>query len=257
MNTQIKQPSRQNPARPKHPEALTSRSCVRENAAESRGEVERSAAFLRPQRRGQTAARPKSPRRNGTRQLFLALLAACLLGTTALAGGADANPNVTPDASSRNTAAEEAKLESPTPRREPDDKDPKKFEKVMGMTIGLVAVVMGIGIAFFVIWHDYRRRHQIVTACHQERMMALEKGLELPPYPQDWMSGPPNDPTEPHSPIKGLKAGVFWLVIGVGTLVFLSLQTRPGLHPSASAIPIAIGVAYFICYSIETRKPRA
>ncbi|MBI4664466.1 MAG: hypothetical protein HY735_37210 [Verrucomicrobia bacterium] len=49
---------------------------------------------------------------------------------------------------------------------------------------------------------------------------------------------------------------MFWLAIGVGTPIFLSLQKSLDLHPSVGAIPMAVGVSYLICYAIETRKPK-
>jgi hypothetical protein len=124
--------------------------------------------------------------------------------------------------------------------------------ETMGVTIGLVSVVMGIGIAFFAVGCDFRKRRHLMNLCHQERLAALEKGLELPPYPREF-GGDANE-QDACGPNTGLKSGLIWLAIGIGTYWFLSSGRRGGLHPSMAAIPIGIGAAYLVYYLVEGRK---
>lgn len=186
-----------------------------------------------------------------------ALLSASILAATAPAAGADAVTDAVTNARAVSPFVEQqSQPESTPPMLKPDEdgKGLKTFETVMGLVIALVSIVMGIGVAFVGIWYDYKKRHDIITACHRERMAALEKGLEMPPYPPDWLAGHPNEAPAPRSPVQGLKAGLMWLTMGVGIVIFLSLQERAGIHPSIGAIPMGIGVVHLICYAVERRR---
>ncbi len=108
----------------------------------------------------------------------------------------------------------------------------------------LAAVVLGTGIPLLAIWCEFKKRQRLVEVCHQERMSALDKGIELPPFPSE-----PFRQSEESSDCggsgTGLKAGLIWLGIGLGAIFFLEKM---------AAIPIGIGVAYLLYYAIEGRK---
>ncbi len=151
--------------------------------------------------------------------------------------------------------------EAPDPLPPPPPTMPRRLREknahdqkmeAMGVTIGLVSVVLGIGIAFFAIGCDFRKRRHLMNLCHKERLAALEKGLELPPYPPELRGS--TDGQDAGGPNTGLKSGLVWLAIGIGIYWFLSSGRRGGLHPSMAAIPIGIGAAYLVYYVIEGRK---
>lgn len=214
--------------------------------------------FTRPRGNNErmTTSSLKSIRRLAPRAQLGVLLAVWL--ATSLSGVA-ADPAVEPAPASPalKLAADTLDPVPPPPpsamRGKTREKNPheQKMES-MGVTIALVSVVMGIGIAFFAIGCDFLKRRHLINVCHQERLAALEKGLELPPYPREFMSGA--DAGEPSGPSTGLKSGLVWLAIGIGIAWFLSSGRRGGLHPSIGAIPIGIGAAYLIYYVIEGRK---
>ena len=188
-----------------------------------------------------------------------ALLSASILAATALAAGGDAATDaVTNGQASASFAGQQPQVAS-TPSTLENNEDGnglKTFETVMGLVIALVAIVMGIGVAFVGVWYDYKKRHAIITACHQERMAALEKGLELPPYPPDWLAGHPQEAPAPRSFIKGLRAGLMWLVIGLTSTLYLCFQSRIDIHPTIGAVPVGIGIVYLICYALEARQAK-
>ena len=170
-----------------------------------------------------------------------------------MAAGADAAVGAAAEAELVEKPDAQPQLTSSSrPRKSREKTDHDRLTELMGISIGFVAVVMGIGIGMLAIWCDYKKRHELIAACHQERLAALEKGLELPPFPPEPFSG--GGPPKPFTPGGSLKAGLVWLAIGIGLAIFLSLQDRGRHHPSVSAIPIAIGVAYLIFYVVEGRK---
>ena len=54
---------------------------------------------------------------------------------------------------------------------------------VLSLFIPIIAIVMGIGIGMLAIYLRYRKRKEISAHYHQERMAAIEKGIECPPWP--------------------------------------------------------------------------
>ena len=119
----------------------------------------------------------------------------------------------------------------------------QKRMELIGISIGAVVAPMGLGLAILAVWGDYKKRQNLIKACHEERMAALEKGLELPPYPSEPFTS--SDSSESDGPSTGLKPGLVWLGIGIGAVFFLG---------KLAAIPIGIGVAYLLYYAIEGRK---
>lgn len=133
------------------------------------------------------------------------------------------------------------------------EKDPLII-KVLGLCIGLAATVLGIGIALLAIWTEYKKRQELINACHRERMAALEKGLEPSAYPVElWQSD--DDPKLP--PGSGLKAGLVLLGVGAGLWLFLPSGGWGPFQRSVGAIPGAIGVAYLLYYLFEGRRRAA
>src|SRR5687768_9372025 len=53
----------------------------------------------------------------------------------------------------------------------------------IGVFIPIVAIVMGIGIGMLAVWTEHKRKAQLLEQLHRERLQALDKGMELPPFP--------------------------------------------------------------------------
>jgi Domain of unknown function (DUF6249) len=117
---------------------------------------------------------------------------------------------------------------------------------ILALSIPIIAIVMGIGIAMLRTWLDYKKKKELFELHHRERMAAIDKGIELPPLPVELLAGPqeryPNDP---------LKTGLVWTLIGVAVSVALFLAGRD--QWAWGLIPAAVGVANLIYFAI-TRK---
>ena len=107
-------------------------------------------------------------------------------------------------------------------------------------------------------------RHQQRTMVHRERLVALEKGTELPPWPEE------------DKPSVGLGigfdnvlllSGLIWLALGVGGMaaafVIVSqpqiqrIQDAPPPEIALIGIPVAlVGLAHLIVYWTRRRSAR-
>ena len=117
---------------------------------------------------------------------------------------------------------------------------------VLGLLIPIISVTVSLGalIVWIVVWH--RRRMREVDCRHQERMAAIEKGLELPPD-----AVPQPAPMPPRS--RYLLRGLIWFGIGLA-ITFGGRDWLQGPMGGAGWIAVAIGAAYLIFYLVEGRK---
>jgi len=58
------------------------------------------------------------------------------------------------------------------------------------IAVPIVAIVMGVFAVVIALGLNYRKRKEIFTLYHSERMLALEKGVPLPPLPALFIRGP-------------------------------------------------------------------
>ena len=98
------------------------------------------------------------------------------------------------------------------------------------------------------IWTTYLRRKRLFELFHQERMAAIDKGVEVPPLPDAFLS----EDARPYNPRRNLLKGLIWLFIGVGALAGLYRQDED--TALFALIPVGIGLAYLIYYFAVGRK---
>ena len=124
--------------------------------------------------------------------------------------------------------------------------------EILALFIPIIAIIMGIGIAMLAIFLQYRKRKETFALYHQERMAALEKGVELPPLP-DYLVTDDARPLRPYHPRRYLLKGLIWLFVGIGLGVALwaCADWEPALF---SLILIGVGLAYLIYYFVEGKK---
>lgn len=123
------------------------------------------------------------------------------------------------------------------------------MQAILALLIPIVAIVLGIGIGMLSIYLNYRKQKELIALYHQERMSAIEKGLDCPPWPEGLLErdeAPPN-------PRRHLLKGLVWLFIGLGAgiAVFAIVDFRKAL---LGLIPVGIGAAHLIYYFVEGRK---
>ena len=134
--------------------------------------------------------------------------------------------------------------------------EPSLSIQIFVFLIPFTAIVMGLGTGMLAIYFNYRKRKEMFTLFHQERMAAIEKGIELPPLSEDFFHE--NGKPSPRSPHKALLNGLIMLSIGLTlyfAMHFTGVRTDGGGDAALFAlIPAGIGVAYLIYYFAAGRK---
>jgi len=122
----------------------------------------------------------------------------------------------------------------------------------LALMIPILSIVLGIGVAMLAIYLGYRKRKEVFALHHQERMLAIEKGLEVPPLPEGLLE----DGAAPYNPKRHLLKGMVWLFVGLGGGVALwATVDAEGAHYSLfSLVFIGIGAAHLIYYFVEGKK---
>jgi hypothetical protein len=128
--------------------------------------------------------------------------------------------------------------------------------EVMVFMVPIVAIVMVFGTGMLSIYFGYRKKKDMFALYHQERMAAIEKGVELPPMPDDFFQeeGRPRRRSA-HGTLLG---GLIWLFVGLTlylALHFAKPRIEDGGDPALFAlIPAGIGAACLIYYFTVGRK---
>lgn len=112
--------------------------------------------------------------------------------------------------------------------------------------------------AFFLIWYHLRtkRRQQMIEIVHRERMMAMEKGTTLPPYPESF-EGPKKTSLMPLNPRWPLGVGAFCIMVGLGAALSMKLSGDP-YHQQVwpfGYMGVFIGVGLFLHYALTRPRP--
>lgn len=124
------------------------------------------------------------------------------------------------------------------------------LKHIMPFLIPIVAIVMGVGIGMLALWIDYRKKRDIFELHHKERMLAIERGMEVPPLPEALLAG--NRDERCQAPGDDLRRGLMWLLVGlaIGVALFLNRSLESAAW---GLIPMAVGAAHLITYG---RHPR-
>jgi hypothetical protein len=125
--------------------------------------------------------------------------------------------------------------------------------------IPITGIIFGVGLVMLVIYLDHLRRSDALRHAHEERMAALEKGIELPP-PLPVTS--PSLPALPGMPPDGPERA-FWLGITLGrhranglTLLLAGAAIMVAMWETGNEyfwwglVPVAIGLSALISASL-------
>ena len=124
------------------------------------------------------------------------------------------------------------------------------FDEIMGMTIGLVSVIMALSIPIAYLVLRYRRARRAMELLHAERMAAIERGMELPPVQFEIETGP----ADGRRPRTALLPGLMWLFVGLAIVIHGLATDFDGPPLFVGLIPVGIGLAYLIYYYVEERR---
>lgn len=121
---------------------------------------------------------------------------------------------------------------------------------VLALSIPIVAIVLGIGIGMLSLFLDYRKKREIFALHHQERMAAIEKGMEVPPLPPEFFRN--GHRNRPRTPSDYLRNGL--VLLCVGAAVTGALYASHNDSWMWGLVPAAVGVAQLLFYFLEARK---
>lgn len=117
--------------------------------------------------------------------------------------------------------------------------------------IPVVAVALGMAIAMLSVWTEHKRKSQLLDQYHKERLVALDKGVELPELDRRLVAL-----DEADTPARAFRNGIMMLLLGV--ILFFAidrlLKERFALF---GLIPTAVGIANLVYGVLLTRKDRS
>src|ERR1700704_3098397 len=114
------------------------------------------------------------------------------------------------------------------------------FSPIPGLLIGALAIVMGCAIPIVAIALDFIKRRRFMELAHQQRMAAIEKGIDLPPLSMALLEEGRRFQRRSSS----LRCGLIWLFTGLGIIVALRATDEGSRTALFGAIPAGVGLAY-------------
>jgi hypothetical protein len=119
--------------------------------------------------------------------------------------------------------------------------------------VPIIAIVLGIAIGMLGLVLDYRKKSRMFELHHKERLLAIERGMEVPPLPPEFFANPRRDDgAGPRA--SSLRWGLIWLLLGAALGV--AMGVNDGLEQASWALlPAAVGLAQIIFYFLAV--PRA
>ena len=113
--------------------------------------------------------------------------------------------------------------------------------------IPIVAIVMGVGIGMLGIYLDFLKKTRMFDLHHKERLIAIERGMEVPPLPSEFFA-PARKPANLKA--NSLRWGLIWLFLGSALGVAMALND--GIEQASWALlPIAEGLALLSFYKLD------
>lgn len=122
------------------------------------------------------------------------------------------------------------------------------LDDVIGALIGLVTVSGILLLILIVVIMDNRTRRMRVKLLHEERMLALDKGL---PVPMDYQDGLFKNKRRPY--VRGL----VFAAIGVAMLFWSGMASGDEDLAGMAMVPLLIGIALIVGDWLNEKKGKA
>ena len=125
----------------------------------------------------------------------------------------------------------------------------------LGVLVPIIAIVLGLGSLMLGMTLDFFKKRSMFQLHHDERMAAIEKGIEVPSLPPEFFQGR-DGLRKAETPADHLYRGLRWLLIGAVVAVGMYLQPDPDISNNAwiGLVLVALGAAHLIFYAMEGRK---
>lgn len=125
------------------------------------------------------------------------------------------------------------------------------LKNLIPLLIPLVAIAFGCTIAIVAIITGHRRKKHLFALYHEERMAALNKGMEPPALPDALLLD--DYRTRYRSPEACLRRGLIWVLLGIS--IYYAVRVNEGPERALyGLILVAIGLANLIYYFVVRRK---
>jgi hypothetical protein len=126
------------------------------------------------------------------------------------------------------------------------------IQAIVGVLIPVVAIVLGIGFVAFVIFLEFYKRRHAIELLHAERMAAIEKGIELPPLPEDYLGGGGSSPSARRSGRRSaLRTGLILTFLGSAITLALWGSGLVGSLWWWGLVPLGLGLAFLATSWLE------
>jgi hypothetical protein len=122
------------------------------------------------------------------------------------------------------------------------------FRHIIPFFVPIIAIVMGIAVGMLGLWLDFQKKTRMFELHHKERLLAIERGMEVPPLPAEFFSNGRKSQTDARS--SSLRWGLVWLLLGLAFAVALLLNDGPEAA-SWALLPIAVGIAQILYYKLD------
>lgn len=121
---------------------------------------------------------------------------------------------------------------------------------IVAMMIPIIAIILIFGTIMLRVWAEYRNKREMFQMYHVERLAAIEKGIELPPLPPEFLGSQRRGLFDP---AHYLRNGLVLLLIGGALCVALYASAGPE-NAWWGLLPAAVGAANVLFYGIAGRK---
>jgi hypothetical protein len=125
----------------------------------------------------------------------------------------------------------------------------------MGHSLGDALIVTAIAAAIVAyLYFRHLARHQRMEIIHQERLVAMEKGIPLPELPLDPVSVP-----KQQDPREILIHGIAWTALAGGAIVALLLVWPDANNIMLWPLPLPLlflGVGLILYYALASNRAR-
>ncbi|MBX9901312.1 MAG: hypothetical protein K2Y28_11080 [Burkholderiaceae bacterium] len=118
---------------------------------------------------------------------------------------------------------------------------------ILPFMIPIIAILMGLGISMLAIWLEYKKKTRLFELHHKERLLAIERGMDVPPLPPEFFMRLRG--SELDAKASSLRRGLQLLMVGLALGVALLINFGPDAAVWA-LLPIALGLAYLIFFKI-------
>jgi hypothetical protein len=120
----------------------------------------------------------------------------------------------------------------------------------IAIMIPLAAIVLGLTIPIVGMSLEYRMKKGLFEQHHKERMAAIDKGVDVPPLPQELFQPRKRKPSTPGSLLRN---GLI-LVLG-GAALIVAMSYPLDTWSLWGLIPVGVGLAYLISFLYERQQP--